>query len=429
VVAAAVAACGRPGSPTSQDAGTRATAGGAATVRVYFTGSPRHVQLLEDLKLAYERAYPKYTVDLVQGPDEIQKLLVMLAGGEPVDTFWNMVRNSWWLMRGQEGALLDLLPLAKRDKLGLDDFWPSAIKAHTYKGGFFTWPHSASSNAVYYNKEHFRRAGVPFPHDLEQQGRWDWEALVDAGRRLTGTDAVSGQQRFGFGRIGGLILTVQYMWQNGGKPVSDDRRQCLLPAAENVTAVQFVVDLVRKHQVSPPIGAEGNPGFETDFRISMVQAGRYFINGLVPALDSGSLDAGMVVAPRGARGNQTRGDDMGCSIISSSKAVDATWEFAKLWSSPDPGQVLTLKSNVTYTSRRSVARNPAVLKEVLYPWEDMEEYYKGLMHGEPFPVTARFPDVMNVYGREENLAYQGTKAVKQAMDDATTEIAPLLSER
>ena len=46
-----------------------------------------------------------------------------------------------------------------------------------------------------------------------------------------------------------------------------------------------------------------------------------------------------------------------------------------------------------------------------------------------FPVTPKFvPQVRDTFDREEKLAFAGTKTVRDAMQTAHTEIAPMLKE-
>jgi multiple sugar transport system substrate-binding protein len=417
-----LAACSRAAAPPPA-----AREAQPATVQFYFSGDQPTVQLYQALKETFERTYPAYKLDLVQGETEIEKLLTLLAAGTPTDVFWNRVRTSQVLIR-REGSLVDVLPLLKRDKLTQDDFWPSAVRAYTYKGGYFGLPTSSSSNALYYNKEHFRQAGLPVPEDLEKQGRWTWDTLLETARKLTGPEPTGGKKRFGFLRPTGLVLTVQYMWQNGGAPFSDDRTQCLLTSTECAGAVQFLTDMVLRHQVSPGPNEPDNPDFRTNFRVAMEQAGRYLLPGILPALQAGTIDPGMVVAPKGPKKDTTRGDDLAASLLKGTKVLEAAWAFAKLWASEE-GQLIVLKSNRSYTSRRSVARNPAVLKQVLFPWEDGETYFAGLNRTEVFPVTPKFiPQVADIYGREELAAHAGEKTVRAAMEAASQEITPLLRE-
>ncbi|MGH2352780.1 MAG: ABC transporter substrate-binding protein [Chloroflexota bacterium] len=397
-----------------------------ATVQFYFSGDTATQQLYETLKETYERTYPKYKLELVHADSEIEKLLTLIAGGTPTDVFWNRVRTSQVLIR-REGSLVDLLPLMKRDKLTQEDFWPSAVKAYSYKGGYYGLPTSASSNALYFNKEHFRQAGATFPTELEKQGKWTWDSLLETARKLTGPEPTSGQKRYGFLRPSGLVLTVQYIWQNGGTPFSEDRTKCLLTSPESVGAIEFITDMVLKHQVSPKVNEEGSPNFRTNFRVAMEQAGRYLLPGIVPALQSNTIDPGMVLAPKGPKAATTRGDDLAASILKSTKVPEAAWAFAKLWSSEE-GQLIVLKSNRSYTARRSIARDQSILKQVLHPWEDGETYFTGLNRTEVFPVTPKFPEVMSIFAREERAAHSAEKTPRQAMEAASQEITPLLNE-
>lgn len=414
-----LAACGpaadRQASPATQP----------ATVQFYFgTATANETQLYATLKEGFEKQFPKYTMDLLPAENEIEKMLTLMAAGTAPDVYWNRVRHSQVMMRRE--VLVDLLPLMKRDKLSQDDFWPSAVKAYTHKGGYYGLPTSASSNAVYFNKNHFRQVGLALPPELEKQGKWNWDTLLETARKLTRTDA-SGRKFWGFSRPSGLVLTVQYMWQNGGKPFSDDRTQCLVNSPECVGAVQYITDLVLKHQVATPVTSPDSPTFRTNAMVAMEQAGRYLLPSATQAIESGAVDPGMVVAPKGAKAATTRGDDLAASLMKGSKVLEAAWAWAKYWSSED-SQLVVLKSNRSYTSRRSIARNPTILKQVLNPWEDGETYFTGLNRTEMFPVTPKFPEVTKIFGDEERLAHAGEKTVKQAMDAAVQQITPLLKE-
>jgi multiple sugar transport system substrate-binding protein len=424
-LAPAVAAC----APASGGAGDQAGGSAAppATVQFYFgTAGAPEIQLYTTLKEGFERLNPNYTLELLPAENETEKALTMMAAGTPPDVYWNRVRASQVFIR--RDALVDVLPLMKRDKLSQDEFWPSAVRAYSYKGGFFGLPTSASSNAVYFNKIHFNAVGLPLPTELEKQGRWTWDSLLDTARRLTRTD--SGKKVWGLKRPSGLTLTVQYMWQNGGTPFSDDRTQSLLTSAEVAAAEQWIADLSLKHQVSPPVGdpEDSDNGYRVNGTVAMEQSGRYAMPGIVQGTQAGTVDPGMVVAPKGPKKDTTRGDDLAASLLKTSKAVEAAWAFAKYWASEE-GQLAVLKSNRSYTSRRSIARNPSVLKQVLNPWEDGEAYFAGLQRGEVFPVTPKFvPQVRDAFDAEERLAHAGSKTVRDAMQAAHTEITPMLKE-
>jgi multiple sugar transport system substrate-binding protein len=417
-----VAACGPGGgaqAPAAQETQP-------ANVQFYFgTAGAPEIELYTKLKEGYERAHPRYTLELIPAENEIEKMLTMMAAGTSPDVYWNRVRTSQVIIR--RDAALDILPLMRRDRVAQDDFWPSAVRAYTYKGGYFGLPTSASSNAVYFNKNHFRQVGAQLPTELERAGRWDWGALLETARRLTRTDA-SGKKVWGFLRPSGFVLTVQYMWQNGGKPFSDDRTQCLVGSPECGGAVQFITDLVLRHQVATPVTHPDSPDFRTNALVAMEQAGRFLLPGAQAAMASGLIDPGMVVAPKGPKANTTRGDDLAATLMKGTRVPEAAWAWAKYWASEE-GQLAVLRSNRSYTSRRSIARNQSILQQVLNPWEDGETYFTGLNRGDVFPVVPKFiPQVADIFAREERAAHGGEKTVKAAMDTVVQEVMPLLKE-
>ena len=144
----------------------------------------------------------------------------LMAAGTPPDVYWNRQRTSQVLIR--RDALADVLPLMKRDKMTQDDYWPSAVKTYSYKGGYFGLPTSSSSNALYFNKIHFKQVGVPLPTDLQKQGKWDWDALLETARKLTRSDA-TGKKFWGFLRPTGLTLNdaqrLKTFLNNGAFPI------------------------------------------------------------------------------------------------------------------------------------------------------------------------------------------------------------------
>jgi ABC-type glycerol-3-phosphate transport system substrate-binding protein len=204
----------------------------------------------------------------------------------------------------------------------------------------------------------------------------------------------------------------------------------LITSPEVLAAEQWVADLSLKHQVSPPVGdpEDTDNGYRVNGTLAMEQSGRYAMPGIVQGTQAGTVDPGMVVAPKGPKKDTTRGDDLAASILKTSKVQEAAWAYAKYWASEE-GQLVVLKSNRSYTSRRSIARNANVLKQVLNPWEDGEAYFTGLQRGEVFPVTPKFvPQVRDTFDGYERQAHGGTKTVREAMESAQTEIAPMLKE-
>ena len=67
------------------------------------------------------------------------------------------------------------------------DVYPARLENYKMGGKLYALPIDNGAEAVYYNKEHFDRAGVPYPKD-----DWTWDDLLDKARRLTRRDDPAG---------------------------------------------------------------------------------------------------------------------------------------------------------------------------------------------------------------------------------------------
>src|SRR5438876_1198328 len=90
------------------------------------------------------------------------------------------------------GDVISLEPMLKADgttrEKFLGDFWPALWANATVDGELYAIPYQNSTPLLYYNKEHFKEAGLN-PDKPPQT----WAELVDAAKKLTKAD------RMGFG--------------------------------------------------------------------------------------------------------------------------------------------------------------------------------------------------------------------------------------
>lgn len=399
---------------------------GNIVLRILINSAPGPETEMHDAVIAaFEERFPNAKVDAIRVPNDAElteKLRVLHAAGDPPDLYWNRVRTSLTFIA--PGLTMGLGAYIKRDKIDLNDFWPSAIKAYTWNGEMHCLPSSASSNAYYFNRQIFEEAGVPTPDVLVKQGNWTWQTLLDVTRRITKGDDPR-TKVWGIERNLGLISAVaQFTWQNGGKPFSDDRKEFLLHEPPALEAIQFLVDLVLRHGVAPTPEEQRAAGADiwVSGRQGMILGGRFS----VPTLLTVTWQPGMALATTGPKRNATRGDDLGSSIPKGAKQPDAAWEYAKVWSSP-VGQAIVMRTGRSYTARRSYARGEEI-KQFLRPWEDQETYFRGLEWTEVFPIMPRYPEVVQIFDKHMNAIINREQGVREGMLRAKSEIDPLLKE-
>jgi ABC-type glycerol-3-phosphate transport system substrate-binding protein len=107
-----------------------------------------------------------------------EKLYAMMAAGKAPDIFYTS-----GTMRDQlaaEGRLLDLRDVSKGDPF-VDRLWPHCIRTGTSPdGGWYSVGNWEFTCGVYYRKDLFDAAGLPYPDTA-----WTWNEMVAAARALT----------------------------------------------------------------------------------------------------------------------------------------------------------------------------------------------------------------------------------------------------
>src|SRR5262249_45214163 len=106
----------------------------------------------------FKTAHPHVTVDLAEVPFDqyFQKLGVALAAGSGVDVF--EVDSPLVAAYGHQDVLLPLDPYL--DPRDWEDYLDQERQIATYGGKVVSLPWSSSSQAVYYNVEMLREAGI-----------------------------------------------------------------------------------------------------------------------------------------------------------------------------------------------------------------------------------------------------------------------------
>lgn len=143
------------------------------------------------------------------------------------------------LVRVQSAATSD-------PEFDLSNYYSSALDAASFKGQLMALPVWIRPTMVQYSPKAFETAGVE-PPDVS----WDWPTFVERAARLTVADSVGGKSQYGFIVHPFVSPSFMYMWQNGADVLSSDGKTATVNSQEAIEAVQFMRDLVLKHEVSP----------------------------------------------------------------------------------------------------------------------------------------------------------------------------------
>lgn len=216
----------------------------------------------------FEKENPgaKVKVQVVGWDEYWTKLEAAATGGALPDIFW--MHSSRFYDYASNDMLMEVD--SKLDD-GFKNFPQDLVKLYQFNGKQYAVPKDFDTIGVFYNKELFDKAGVPYP-----DGSWDWAKYLETAKKLT-KDGVYGTA---------APLNVQEgfwntMYQNGGYVVKDGKSGYNDPASQE--AIQWWVDLSLKEKVSPTQKDFDEMDPFTAFvsgKVAMVQLGAWMVAGI-----------------------------------------------------------------------------------------------------------------------------------------------------
>ena len=142
------------------------------------------------------------------------------------------------------------------------DYYQSALDASSIEGQLMALPVWVRPTMLQYSPKPFEAAGIEPPNES-----WDWPTFVERTTRLTVPRSDGGRSQYGVLIAPGATPAYMFMWQNGAEILAPDGKTSTVNSPEAVEAVQFMADLVLKHEVSPRliVGEDDDQELTIDF--------------------------------------------------------------------------------------------------------------------------------------------------------------------
>ncbi|MGY0488105.1 ABC transporter substrate-binding protein [Streptomyces sp. WG-D5] len=194
---------------------------------------------------AFERARPGVSVDVQLTPNGTYwtKLRTACTGGSAPDVFWMNGPN--FGMYADAGQLLPLDTDGPDAVLKPDDFPADLVSLYRWKGTQYGAPKDFDTVALWYNKELFDRAKVPYPDES-----WTWQDLIGNAQRLT-------DRRRGIYGVGAPVRAQENYYnsvpQAGGHVISADKRTSGYADERTREGLRLWIDLIHRYRASPTL--------------------------------------------------------------------------------------------------------------------------------------------------------------------------------
>ena len=374
-------------------------------------GDPAELAAYQSLVQAFAAAQPGIDVELRHIPDQaeyLRRLAADFAAGAPPDVMLLNYRRV--AAFAGEGGLQPVGPyLAQSSVIQEAGFYPQTLEAFRQDGQLWCMPQNASSLVVYYNRDLFDAAGIPYPSD-----DWTWDDFLTAAKALTRDLDGDGQvDQYGAGIDAELYRLAPFIWQQGGDLVDDPVQPSQLaldsPAAQ--AAFQWFVDLQTTAHVVPDAVAESAESSASRFlngRLAMYFNSRR----VVPTYRASAAFAWDVAPlPRSLQPASILHSDGYC-LAAGSKDKAAAWKFIEFANS-QKGQELMAATGRTVPSLRAVAESPAFLDPQQAP-ANSRVYIDAIPTLRHVPLMAAWPGIEDTASKEIERAFYGQASVEEA---------------
>jgi len=324
-----------------------------------FWGDPTEAGAYEAIVAAFEDENPGIDVQIEYVPnatDFYTRLATGYAAGLAPDVF--LINYRRYGQFAARDALVPIGPLLEASEiLDEEDYYPQPLEAFQFNGELMCLPQNLSSLVVYYNRDLFDAASVPYP-----EAGWTWDDFLAAAKALTiDIDGDGLTDQHGLGVENSLIRFTPFIWQAGGELVDDlDRPTTLtIDTPEAREGIQFFIDLSLVHKVVP-----------TEAEVLAISDEDRFINGttamllqsrrVVPTLRQiQSFTWDVAPLPQHEEAAGILHSDAYCMSATTENQA-AAWTFIEFANGPD-GQQIAARVGRTVPSLKAVAESPIFL--------------------------------------------------------------------
>ncbi|HET6485754.1 MAG TPA: ABC transporter substrate-binding protein [Spirochaetia bacterium] len=316
-------------------------------------------------------------------------------------------------------SLDDLVAQAPGGAAFVKDFLPAYMGNSQYKGKLWSLPFQRSAVVLYYNADLFAAAKLSPPRSWDEMGR-DAQALtVDGGKTRWGIEIPTENPYW----------TFQPLAIGSGKNVFSDDVTVNFNAPEVVDAVQFYLDLSQKYR-STPAGVQASWGTSTqNFAAGKTAMIIHTTGSLAGILKTAKFKVGVMAVPGklpGTLASVTGGGNV--YLTAGHTPEERKAAFALIQYILDPSRVATFSQATGYIPHRASATATAEYKAWLEKVPQAADAVAALASAQPELATQNLNGVKTIFNNYLQVAFNGGKSPKDAMDAAENESNRVLAD-
>lgn len=398
MAAASLAACSSTGGQASK--------GGPVTLSLGIWDEKQR-PVMESMIQAYEKTHENVKVEIqltrYKGGEYWTKLEASATGGTAPDVFWLNVLHAEDYYDG--GILLDLNEYLEKSDLDLEKNFPqSLVSAYKFDDKQIAIPKDFDTNALWYNKEIFDKAGVAYPTD-----DWTFEDLVSTCKELKEAGLDDGVYPFAC-PIDFQTWYYPTVYANGGWILNEDKTETGYADPKTQEGIQCWIDLIGEGY-SPSAASLSETNADAMFgggQLAMVLAGSYMTPEYMGnEVINTKIDLVEFPEFNGVEPNIING--LGYSVFSGSKNKDAAADFA-LWMGSEEAMKIQGESGVVISARNDAQGYFTDSNKDL----NLAAYTNHSDKANPLPVCKSSAEIYDLEEEALKAAYSGSKPLADA---------------
>ena len=393
------------------------------------------MKVFRELLRRFHSYYPGIRIRLDVAKVESQRawLLLLHAAGHGIDVAQVVGPHLEFV---EERVFSKLHGFVKVDKtFGIEAYYSRIVDYYsTPDDGIWCLPWSYSTEALYYNKQHFAEAGISIPNV-----NWTWDDVRDAARKLT-KDADNDHEPESWGtefRLHNLDYVLRSF--GGGFPIGEPENPEEIRAG-NSAALQFVADLVLEDGVHPYPRLGLNDGFAQG-KVSMSFLPEWATARLN---EVEGLEYDVAPIPQGSEGSVTSFASSGVAMGTWCDFPDHAWEVVKWFAHADYGEwdvarallfpeglptALRAANEYCWTSYHERPENRRLFLQnfetAMVPFSD-SPWWPYLSEYGWFSNRSNWRNIESVFGGRASVE-EVVKELEESWDNDKTEMAKVLS--
>ena len=342
---------------TDEEAGEDEQTGGEPVDLTFSVwGDPEELKILQEIADDFHAENPNVNVTVTVSDWDTywDKLQTQLAGGTPPDVF--AMDAPLYADYQSRDVLLNLQPLIERDNFALDGYYEQSLVCYETPEGYYGLPRDIQPGVMYYNKDMFDAAGVPYPDET-----WTWDDVIEYGQQLTQDtdgDGTTDQYALWADLWDMELLWGALIWQHEGNIVSDDYTQTLLAEGNAMEAWQLLEDMIFEYGImpSPSVAEQFGDPFESG-NVAMTPAGHW----VVPLYSNVDFNWDVAPLPQADK-RATIVNSVGFVIGKDTQHPEESWEFLK-YLVGEPGQRKVTSLGLGVPTLIDIANSDAYLEQ------------------------------------------------------------------